>query len=75
MDENAPEFSIHSPFYESQLSKNMKINVYKNGAWGTYRNLPLPEFSIRSPSAYLDASVYGDLSTLGFVTGSADPER
>ncbi|XP_065214305.1 fatty acid synthase-like [Planococcus citri] len=41
MDKNAPSFSLENQFYKSQLDKNLSHNVYKDGQWGSYRNLKL----------------------------------
>lgn len=41
-DENAPEFSLHDPFYAKQLQMDLFINVLRPGKiWGSYRHLPL----------------------------------
>lgn len=36
LDENAPKFSLEDSFYQQQLSKQLKVNVFKNGEWGSY---------------------------------------
>ena len=38
-DENSPSFNLSNPFYETQYTKGMTMNILKNGQWGTYRYL------------------------------------
>ncbi|KAJ8976879.1 hypothetical protein NQ317_001203 [Molorchus minor] len=54
-----------------QLRKNMNINVYKNGKWGTYRHLLL-NFSnmLESEHCFANVTVRGDLSSLRWIEGS-----
>lgn len=41
MDENIKSFSMEDSMFKSHLSKDLAINVYKNGQWGSYRHLQL----------------------------------
>lgn len=43
LDENAPEFESNVPFYTNQLFKGLIINIYKNGGWGSYKNVVLQD--------------------------------
>lgn len=43
LDNGVPLFSPTAPFYESQLSLDLKVNVYKDGEWGSYRQFPFVE--------------------------------
>ncbi|XP_018569755.1 fatty acid synthase-like [Anoplophora glabripennis] len=45
MDEDT-EFRPTNPFFADQLRKNMAVNVYKNGQWGTYRSLLMDQMNI-----------------------------
>uniref|UniRef100_A0A8D8PTU4 Fatty acid synthase n=1 Tax=Cacopsylla melanoneura TaxID=428564 RepID=A0A8D8PTU4_9HEMI len=36
LDPKAPKFSLDESFYQQQLSKQLKINIFKNGEWGSY---------------------------------------
>lgn len=40
-DENAPIFSVTTPFYSAQLKLGLPLNILQNGKWGTYRHLTL----------------------------------
>jgi len=40
LDDSGPDFNIDHPFYTEQLRKQLFVNVYKDGKWGTIvRNL------------------------------------
>nr|XP_022917895.1 fatty acid synthase-like [Onthophagus taurus] len=41
--DDVPIFNVKDYFYKSQLELNLTINVLKNGKWGSYRHLFLPE--------------------------------
>ncbi|XP_065203846.1 fatty acid synthase-like [Planococcus citri] len=41
MDKDAPPYSKDSEFYQSQLEKGLKMNIYKDGTWGSIRHLSL----------------------------------
>ena len=42
LDANAPTFSTEHPLYRDQLALGMRINVLKDGVWGSLKILPLP---------------------------------
>lgn len=70
MDKDAPKFDLNHEFYSSQLKKGLAINVLKNGVWGTYRHLLLPdEQNIEVEHAYVNVTVRGDLSSLRWLEG------
>jgi len=39
LDSNAPEFENNKSFYTRQLSKDLTVNIYKNGGWGYYKRI------------------------------------
>ncbi|KAJ8962424.1 hypothetical protein NQ317_010395 [Molorchus minor] len=57
---------------QEQLKKNMAINIYKNGQWGTYRHLLLEGLEpLKCEHAFVNVTTRGDLSSLrDFVTAS-----
>lgn len=69
MDENATSFNLNHAPYKSQLSKDLAVNIYKNGTWGTYRRLPLDahQKTVRTHHVYVDTLMPGDLSSLGWI--------
>lgn len=70
IDDTASPFDLSDPFYYEQLGKNLAVNVWRNGQWGTYRHLLLEEIN---PSQYehclVNTQVKGDLSSLTWVQG------
>lgn len=67
-DSAAPPFNPNSEFYKSVLEKGLTFNIYKNGKWGTYRNLHLEDkFRIADEHSAVDVLVKGDLSSLFWV--------
>lgn len=68
MDQNAPEFSTEVDIYRDQLSKNMAINVLKDGVWGSYRHLPINLFEPAPLEyAFCNTTIKGDLSSLTWL--------
>lgn len=56
-DEDAPLFSVTSPFYCSQLKLGLPLNILQSGKWGTYRHLTLkPSESITYNSLCIKAN-------------------
>ncbi|XP_069677436.1 fatty acid synthase-like isoform X2 [Periplaneta americana] len=74
MDESAPPFNLNLPVYCQQLKKNLAINVFSNGQWGSYRHLPLKlADSVPVPHAYAGVTTRGDLSSIKWIQGNLDP--
>lgn len=72
MDE-APKFDPNLPFYQEQLEKNMAINIWKDGSWGTYRYLTMPQANVvENEHCYVNVTTRGDLSTLTWLEGNND---
>lgn len=72
-DTKAEKFSFSSKFYAEQLSKDLISNVYKAGAWGTFRHLKLAvqneSSNLQVQHAYVNALTKGDLSSLSWIEG------
>ncbi|XP_053616908.1 fatty acid synthase-like [Plodia interpunctella] len=69
-DPSAPAFNPDLEFYEDQLDKDLAVNVYQDGQWGTYRHLLLGDLeTIRATHAYVNTVTIGDLSSLRWLEG------
>ncbi|XP_070503056.1 fatty acid synthase-like [Chironomus tepperi] len=69
-DDSAPAFNIGNPFYKSQLDKDLAINVYRNGKWGSLKHfLVKPSYDKVSyeDSCYANGLVRGDLSSIKWL--------
>ncbi|XP_069675926.1 fatty acid synthase-like [Periplaneta americana] len=76
MDPSAPAFDVNLPFYSQQLKKNLAVNVFNNGEWGSYRHLPLDAVvTVSVPHAYVNALTRGDLSSMKWIQGGLDPNN
>ncbi|GAB6033131.1 hypothetical protein CHUAL_012740 [Chamberlinius hualienensis] len=57
--------------YPEIVKRDLLGNVYKNGAWGTYRHLPLTfdddTGTVETTEAYVNIITRGDLSTLKWI--------
>lgn len=80
-DPKAPKFDPTLPLYKVQLQKNLAINVYRQGGWGSYRHLLLSDTPIQEPRSiqcYVNAINKGDLSSLTWFQGDLnvnDPHK
>ncbi|CAG4931996.1 unnamed protein product [Colias eurytheme] len=69
-DPAAPAFNPDLEFYEEQLDKDLAINVYQDGQWGTYRHLLLGDLeTVRANHAFVNTVTIGDLSSLKWLEG------
>ncbi|OWR55047.1 fatty acid synthase [Danaus plexippus] len=69
-DPSAPAFNPDLEFYEEQLDKDMALNVYQDGQWGTYRHLLLGDLDVvNAHHAFVNTTTIGDLSTLKWLEG------
>lgn len=70
-DKDSQKFALDDPFFINQLEKRLFANVFKNGAWGSYRHLLLEEAnyhkSIETPHSCVKQFTIGDLNTLKWV--------
>ncbi|KAJ8887679.1 hypothetical protein PR048_013897 [Dryococelus australis] len=73
MDPEAPPFSLNDPLYAEELAKDMAMNVYKDGEWGTYRHLLMDSLPlVTCPHASINVSTQGDLSSLKWFQRQLD---
>ncbi|XP_048482207.1 fatty acid synthase [Plutella xylostella] len=69
-DPSAPPFNPDLELYEEQLDKDLALNVYQDGQWGTYRHLLLSDLdTIKATHAYVNTITIGDLSSLSWLEG------
>ncbi|XP_031329996.1 fatty acid synthase-like [Photinus pyralis] len=76
------KFNLSDPLFSEQLSKDLAINVLKDGAWGSYRHLPLERLrEVERQHVFCNQNVVGNMSTLSWVEGllshdnAKEPER
>ncbi|XP_059048228.1 fatty acid synthase-like [Achroia grisella] len=70
-DPAAPAFDHNLMFYKKQLQKDLAINVYQNGQWGSYRHLLLSNLdTVRVHHAFVNTLTIGDLSSLSWIEGN-----
>ncbi|KDR18643.1 hypothetical protein L798_06624, partial [Zootermopsis nevadensis] len=75
LDPLAPEFDPDLPLYHHQLNKDLVVNVYSDGQWGSYRHLPLDSCStVTVPHAFVNVTTRGDLSSLKWLEGNLQPD-
>ncbi|KAJ3659564.1 hypothetical protein Zmor_011248 [Zophobas morio] len=60
-------FSFKSKFYLEQLKKDLTVNIYQDGSWGSYRLLRLPSFQ---PRLYSDACLLKDVKGVRWIQKS-----
>lgn len=69
----ATPFALTVPQYANQLKKDLVHNVLKGSLWGTYRHLPLENYSDKSllkvEHAYINTLMRGDLASLRWIEG------
>ncbi|KAM3964045.1 LOW QUALITY PROTEIN: fatty acid synthase-like [Aphomia sociella] len=68
-DPTAPKFDPSLKFYKDQLDKDLAINVYQDGQWGSYRHLFIEVPVVKADHAYVNTISNGDLSSLKWVEG------
>jgi hypothetical protein len=66
-------------FYSGYIStpiKDLVMNVYSDGKWGSYRHLPLDSCAtVTVPHAYVSIMTRGDFSSFRWLEGNLDPDR
>uniref|UniRef100_A0A146M080 Fatty acid synthase n=1 Tax=Lygus hesperus TaxID=30085 RepID=A0A146M080_LYGHE len=76
MDKDAPKFSLDDPLYKTQLAKDLNINVFKDGQWGTYRHTLLDgNKKVMSSHIHMNYLTRGDLSSLTWVESRLSKPR
>ncbi|PSN28987.1 Fatty acid synthase [Blattella germanica] len=72
-DARVPAFSLTAPLFAAQLKKDLVMNVYRGGAWGSFRHLKLDSHSdsasLQVEHAYINALTRGDLASLRWIEG------
>ncbi|XP_069697387.1 fatty acid synthase-like [Periplaneta americana] len=69
-DPKAPLFSLQEPMYASQIDKQLRTNVYRNGTWGSMRHI---ELHLQNGAndlvefAQMEVLNTGDLSSISWV--------
>ncbi|XP_077535335.1 fatty acid synthase-like [Haemaphysalis longicornis] len=67
------EFSPGNPKYTELLEKDLVMNIYKDGKWGSYRHVAEPfegDPKMTTEFAYVDIQTRGDLSSLKWYKSS-----
>ncbi|GBN54927.1 Fatty acid synthase [Araneus ventricosus] len=64
-----PEFNLENQFYQDIAQKDLTMNVFKGGSWGSFRHLTMSEDDgkVETKHAYLNILTRGDLSSLVWV--------
>ncbi|CAL1284482.1 unnamed protein product [Larinioides sclopetarius] len=64
-DQDFPSFNLEHPFFNHLVSQNLVMNVWKNGAWGSYRHLLIKETKPRTrvEHSFVRCRNYGNLSS------------
>jgi len=76
VDASAPVFDLNLPLYRQQLNKDLVMNIYTDGKWGSYRHLLLDSCAtVTVPHAWANVKTPGDLSSLRWLEGNLDPKR
>ncbi|KAF8774577.1 Fatty acid synthase like protein [Argiope bruennichi] len=71
-ENNFPSFSLEHPFFQNLITKNMVMNVWKDGTWGSYRHILIKEKKQQRPMehSYVNCRKYGDLSSFEWIESS-----
>uniref|UniRef100_A0A8D8UL46 Fatty acid synthase n=1 Tax=Cacopsylla melanoneura TaxID=428564 RepID=A0A8D8UL46_9HEMI len=73
LDKAAPPFDLENPFYKNQIEKDLAVNIYKNGQWGSYRHSILKSTKyVEANHAFINSLVRGDMSSLTWEQGPID---
>jgi hypothetical protein len=76
LDTSAPPFDLNLSLYQQQLKKDLVMNVYSEGKWGSYQHLPLDSPApITAPHAWVKIMTLGDLSSFKWLEGNLNPDR
>ena len=76
LDTSAPPFDLNLPLYQHQLNKDLVMNIYSDGKWGSYRHLPLDSpATIIAPHGWVKITYPGDLSSFKWLEGNLNPDR
>lgn len=75
--ENYDSTSLDNKCFETQLRKNLVINISKNGYWGTYVHLPIAEDRVNNETKNASVNMFTprDFSTLQWIKTPIDFQR
>ncbi|GFO47692.1 fatty acid synthase-like [Plakobranchus ocellatus] len=66
-----PEISVNSSVFKTLMQKDIFMNVFRDGSWGSFRHLSMPlDSNIQEKPAsyaYVNALTRGDLSSLRWI--------
>ncbi|CAL1296657.1 unnamed protein product [Larinioides sclopetarius] len=64
-----PEFNLKNHFYQDIAQKNLTMNVFTRGSWGSFRHLTLSKGhgKVETRHAYLNILTRGDLSSFVWI--------
>jgi hypothetical protein len=69
-------FNLSLPLYQQQLNKDLVMNIYIDGKWGSYRHLPLDTCAaVTVPHAWVTIMTPGDLSSFKWLEGNMNHDR
>ncbi|GFT94632.1 fatty acid synthase [Trichonephila clavipes] len=68
-ENNISTFSLENPFYQHLVTKNLIMNVWRNGSWGSFRHILIRETKVPRPVeySYVNCRRYGDLSSFEWI--------
>jgi fatty acid synthase len=76
MDTSAPPFDVNLLLYQQQLNKDLVMNIYSDGRWGSYRHFPLDSpATVTARHAWAKVVTPGDLSSFKWLQGNLNPDR
>ncbi|CAC5370812.1 FASN [Mytilus coruscus] len=65
------DVSIENEIFKQLIQKDLMVNVYKNGQWGSFRHLPITKEILNNKKpcqhAYINVQTKGDLSSLTWI--------
>ncbi|GFT12101.1 fatty acid synthase [Nephila pilipes] len=68
-ENSLPPFSLENPFYQHLVTKNLIMNVWRNGSWGSFKHILIKETKVPRPveHSYVNCRRYGDLSSFEWI--------
>ncbi|GFU42578.1 fatty acid synthase, partial [Nephila pilipes] len=79
-EKGIPAFKLQNQFYEDLIKKDLIMNVWKDGCWGSFRHILLKETKIQRivDHSYVNCRKYGDLSSFEWAESTVkfvDPKH
>jgi len=68
-DQTMPSITLTSPIFKSILEKDLVMNIFRDGVWGSFRHLPMTAGinKVETEHAYVNVLTRGDLSSLKWI--------